>query len=139
MVATADLQSLHKLNDPSEWEVISDCPVFDEHDELGPDGQVLRRFDRAMLQRLADNCKRRERTTGTRSPVTLGHTVDNAPESAQPKHVGYARAFRVGTFGPKAKLGILCDFYIRKKHFEELKTYPRPPWALEGRLVFRSD
>jgi hypothetical protein len=116
-------QALARFADPSLWVVRDAVPVFDEHEET--EGKKLRRFDRAKLQQIADNCNRRERTTGDVCPLVIGHTLDGQPEQNQPRRVGYARNFRVGTFGPANKVGILADFWFDRDRYAEAMEYPR--------------
>lgn len=112
MPADATLDSLKKFTDPSLWEVRRDVPVFDEHDD----------YDEAKLQAIAENCNRRESATGDACPLIIGHTVQGGPE---PEVVGFARNFKVGAFGPKAKRGILADFYYRRDSYDKAKNYLR--------------
>jgi hypothetical protein len=100
-------------------------PVFDEHDDLDEHGQVLRRFDRPALEEIALRCNARERATGDLCPITLGHTIDGAPEHQQPPIVGFARNFRVGAFGPAQRNGILADFYLRRDRYSQAMDFPR--------------
>jgi hypothetical protein len=123
--ADATLQSLERFDDTSLWVVRDNVPVFDAHEEIGEDGQIIRAFGREELEEIADNSNRRYIETGDAVPITLGHTRPGAPETDQPPIVGYAQQFHVGTFGPENKLGILATFYIRKEHLHTALEYPR--------------
>lgn len=141
----AATQSLNTVLGGDDYVVVPKVPVFDEHDEYDDDGKIVRRFDRAALEKIAKECNRRARESGDLSPFGPGHTVSDAPEHLQPRTYGYAANFRVGTYGPKQKLGILCDFHCKREvttpdgrkadGIEELKSYPRRSielWLKDG-------
>ena len=128
MVALAQdptLSTLAKFKDASLWVVRRGVPVFDAHDEFDKDGKLVRHFGASELQKIADNCNRREAKTGDACPLTLGHTIPGAPEEKQPQIVGYARNFRLGKFGPEQKLAILADCWFLKDRYQEAMTFPR--------------
>lgn len=117
---------LDQLDDPDLFEKVEGIPVFDEHEEPGPDGQP-RRFDRSRLQKIADHNNTRATKTGDLAPLMLGHTRDAAPETEQPPIVGWVKDYRVAPFGPEGKLAVVCDHYFRKDKGGAalLREYPR--------------
>lgn len=127
-----------------EFVEIPDVPVFDLHDEhdmrryvrdakgqqvANPDyGKLLQRFDHDRLQRIVANCNRRAEETGDLAPIGPGHTIPGyaVPETSQPPIYGYAGEYKVGTYGPGGRTGILTKLYARKEHEEDVKkAYPR--------------
>lgn len=109
-------ESLKHILESGEYAKIDGVPIFDEHSEFDKKGNLLRKFSRTELQHIADACNNRERTTGDLSPLGPGHTRDDvASEEDQPAVFGYARNYRVGTFGPEKKLGLLCDWHVQKR------------------------
>jgi flagellar motility protein MotE (MotC chaperone) len=113
------------FDDFTQWEVIPDVPVFDEHTEKNPKtGKVLARFDKPRLEKIAEICNRRD-AQGNLCPLTLGHTLDDAPESEQPDIVGYARKFRVSWDNLLKRYVIRANYYVRRSAFAEAKKYPR--------------
>lgn len=98
--------------------------VFDAHEEY--DGEKLvRRFTKADLKRIADNCNRREKK-GSLCPITIGHTDPDDPrEKAQPEHVGFARNFRVDYSKRLGRWVVVSDFYLRRERYGEARSYPR--------------
>ncbi len=110
MAAATDtsLEAMKRFDDRSRWVVKPGVPVFDEHDA----------FSKDRLELIAANCNLREKKTGDACPIVIGHTIPGAPEADQPSAVGYARNFRVGTFGPSKKVGILSDFWIKSGSYD---------------------
>ncbi len=129
-IADPTLEIFDSFNDPSRWSVKRGIPCFDEHDEYDYDkdsptyGKVIRHFGERELRDIAANCNERE-ANGDLCPLTDGHTVPNKPESEQPPILGYARNFRVGTFGPRKTLGILYDAWIFPQCVERANQLPR--------------
>lgn len=141
----AATKSLDHILKSGEYSVVKDIPVFDEHDEHDADGKLLRKFDRKALQKIVDECNRRAKDTGDLSPHGPGHTINDAPEHLQPVTYGYATNYKIGEYGPKKKLGILADFYVKNKvtrpdgveadGIAEFKSYPRRSvelWLRDG-------
>lgn len=137
-------QSLNHITKSGEYTVVPNVVVFDEHEEFDHEGTSVRKFDREKLQKIVDECNRRGKN-GDLSPFGPGHTISGAPEHLQPPTYGYAKDFRVGTFGPEKKLGILCSWYVKKQvktpdgktadGVEEVKSYPRRSielWLKDG-------
>ncbi len=125
--------SLEKITSSTDYEKIESVPVFDEHDEYGPDGRLLRRFGRAELQEIADESNKRARDTGTLTLIGPGHTVDDqfdkngrliykSKETDQPPVWGYGANYRVEPRNGKNFL--VCDWYVHKKYRAELGSYP---------------
>ena len=133
----ATLDSLAKFADPARWVVVPNVPVLDTFDyeipaRKAPDGSVLPgkkvKLDVPMLHALCQKANAREARTGDVCPLTLGHTVPGAPETAQPPVVGYAKNFRVGTFGPGGVPCAMADFWYDRQHWGQgykADEYPR--------------
>jgi hypothetical protein len=137
----ATLQSLSTILNSAEYECTRGVPLFDEHDEYDSKGQLVRRFDKQYLTELADKLNAQVKETGDLVPFGPGHTVDDvwerdeerkpvkllykAKETDQPPIFGYFGNFRIGTFGPKKKVCLLADKYVKKEHAQEAATYPR--------------
>lgn len=132
--------SLKKILDgvrTGEYVVIPGVPVFDEHDEFGPDGKLVRRFGRNELQKIADTCNRREATSGDLTPFGPGHTIPNqydragvlvrpSKEEDQPPVWGYYRNYRVDNFGPGGKVGLIADCYAKAAVADKVREdFPR--------------
>lgn len=128
---TATKSLKHILESP-EYERIEGVPIFDEHDEfdgrkyikdasgkqvINPNfGKLLRKFDKKRLEEIVAVCNKRARETGDLSPIGPGHLIPNGREEFQPPIWGYAAGeYRVGTFGPNSKLGILATLYMKKR------------------------
>lgn len=106
-------QSLDHILESGEYVPIEDFVVFDEHDEFNEDGKLVRRFDRARLQKIVDKCNHRAEHSGDLAVIAPGHSLDEPKsEEDQPPPWGFAHKYRLGTFGPGQKLGILCTAYI---------------------------
>lgn len=123
MTVDPTLATLESLDDPNKFVTADNVPVFDEHDEYDDDGKLIRSFGEKELQTIADRCNARVAESGNVATLTLGHTLDDAPETEQPPVVGYARNFRVARFGPSQKLGLLATFHYLKDRFDEAKQY----------------
>lgn len=109
-------QSLEHIKESGEYVPIPDFVIFDEHDEFDENGKLLRRFDRKKLQKIVDRCNARQETSGDLAVIAPGHSLDNPKsEEDQPPPWGYGADWRLGHFGPKQKLGILCTAYVRKE------------------------
>jgi len=123
-----------RLQDPSQWRIIKDVPIFDEHEEVypemvqGPDGRKVRqnrveRFGLAELQAHADRCNQLV-ANGNPPGLTLGHTKDDAPENQQPETVGVGVNYRVRYDSTLGKNVITYDEYYLPEKYEQVKTYP---------------
>lgn len=108
-----------------EYERIANVPVFDAHAEHDGAGNLVQAFGEVELQEICDRGNARAQQTGDLSPIGPGHTLKGVPETAQPPIWGYAAHYRVGRFGPGQKLGILCDWYVKKPYRGQLAEYPR--------------
>lgn len=109
-------KSLNHITQSGEYVRIPGVVVFDEHDEFTPGGKLLRRFDRKTLQTIAERCNRREQVSGDLAPGGPGHTRDDVTnEEDQPPVWLYARNYRVGEYGPNNKVGLICDFHVKRK------------------------
>lgn len=121
MTATVEdptLQALDTLDDPSKYIVRRAVPIFCEHD----DPITGEKWTRAKLETLARNTNRRESEEGVPMSIVIGHTPGRKEEDIQ--HVGYARNHRVARFGPKKKLGIVCDFFYKPECYEKAMQFP---------------
>lgn len=108
--------SLEHIKGSGEYVLVPDFVVFDEHDEFDSQGNLIRRFDRAKLQKIVDRCNARQNHSGDLAVIAPGHSLDNPKsEEDQPPPFGFGADWRLGRFGPGQKLGIICDAYIRKQ------------------------
>jgi hypothetical protein len=112
------LQALEDLDTPGKYVVRRAVPIFCEH----TDPITNEKWTRAKLETLARNTNRRESEEGTPMSVIIGHTPGRKEEEII--HCGYARNHRVARFGPKKKLGIICDFYLKPELYEKAMQYP---------------
>lgn len=123
MVASAADDIMAALDDPRLWEIGPERNVFDEHTELQPDGSQ-EVFDRPRLERIAANCNAKD-YKGQPCPMSVGHTVDGAPETDQPPIVGYWRYFRVAWDERLQKWVIRARPYVRRDKAAVAAQYPR--------------
>lgn len=107
--------------------VIDDVPILDEHtQEEEYDEPTLKRMVAVNNARIAD--------TGDYSPITIGHTLEGeVPEEKQPRVVGFAGPYKLGTFGKtNPRPTIFARFRIYKKDYEVVKQFPRRSIELWG-------
>src|SRR5215468_9607095 len=104
-------------------EVVPGVTIFDEHEELGPDGQPVRRFERGDLEDIAVRCNARDAVQPC--PLTIGHTRDNVPEDQQPEIVGYARSFRVAYSAQLGRHILQADFHLYPHRAGYARQFPR--------------
>lgn len=117
-------KSLNRVLSGEEYDFVGGVPIFDEHDEFDADGNLLRRFGKAELEAICNQCNAREGNSGDLSPFGPGHTVSyiknpdgsmvRAPERIQPEIWGYWRNYRVEPYGPSGRLAIVADQYVKK-------------------------
>lgn len=123
-----------RLKDPSQWKILRDIPVFDEHEEVtpemvtGPDGRPMRqdrieRFGMDELKAHADKCNALV-ASGNPPGLVLGHTKDDAPEHQQPETVGVGVNYRVRYDADLGRNVIAYDEYYLPEKYEQVKTYP---------------
>ena len=130
---------LSDLRNADRYVRVPGVDIFDEHAEYyyeDEDGHPVpkgtrgarkrkRVFKREDLERIANNCNKRDRT-GSLSPLTLGHTDPEEPdERKQPVPVGYALNYRVRFDNDRNKHMLVADYYIRKDKYDLAKTFPR--------------
>lgn len=144
--ATESLNAILEGVKDGSYVLIPDVPIFDAHDEFDYSGnqktnanwgKLIRRFDKARLQAIADKCNGRQESTGDLAPFGPGHTIPNqydakgimvrpAKEEDQPPIWGYLADYRVGPFGPERKTGLLINLYAKAEHAEKVKKeFPR--------------
>src|SRR5574343_20198 len=111
-------EALERLDEPGRYIVRRAVPIFVEH----VDPITGEKVDRAKLEQLARNTNRREQESGVPMSVVLGHTPGRKEEEIV--HVGYARHHRIARFGPKKRLGIVCDFYLKPELYQKAMQYP---------------
>lgn len=125
-----------------DYETVDGLAIFDEHEEKDKEGNVVRKFDKDRLAKIAENCNKRFTKDGSPAMIGPGHTLldKSAPEQSQPPIWGMATDFRVGEFGPSKRLGILAKFYMKRQiettdergntrvlsGTQALKEFPRP-------------
>lgn len=129
MASDPTLDFLARLDDPTQWVVVKNVPVFRPHKRTvkqadGTDQTV--EVTEADMPRIAAKYQRLEKEFGVIPRMTLGHTLldPQTPERKQPPIVGYGRNLRVGTFGPAKAVAVLADCYYRRDCWEEAKEYP---------------
>ncbi len=121
---------LAELDDHKLYIQDPEAEVLDEHTQyrIGDDGketeEVLRVFDRAYLEKLAANNNRRD-AEGAPCAMTIGHTLDDRPETEQPPVVGYWRKFRVAWSAARKRHVLLAVPYLMAKHAADARTFPR--------------
>lgn len=112
-----------RFNDPSQWKIVRNVPIFAERDERDPETGEVEKIDRAELQRYVDNCNQLV-ATGNPPGLTLGHTKDDAPEDEQPPSVGWARNFRLAKNSLTGLWTVYQDEYFEPAWYAKVKTYP---------------
>lgn len=138
--ANLSLKALHDGVQRGEYVHVPNVPIFDEHDEYdwrktlngqaNPNyGKLVRRYDRARLEQVANRNNHRDNETGSLALIGPGHTIPGGsqiPETSQPAPWGMMANYRVAPFGPGGKTGLLADHYVRKEHEADYrKTFPR--------------
>lgn len=130
------LEALAELDDPRLYYVKRNVPAFVPHtrtktdpNKRDKDGSPLKVKVEVTVQDLheiAERANRRERESGTPGLLVLGHRIKDPeyPETKQPPVVGYARNWRVGTFGPQQRPCLLYDEYVRQDWKKEAGSYP---------------
>ncbi len=118
-------QFLRDVGDLQTYVRKPDVCVFDQHQERGKSGKVVRKFERPDLERIAERCNKRD-STGNLCPITIGHTDPDEPdEKRQPEIIGYARNFRVAYDNRLSKWTLRADYFIRSDKWKEARTFPR--------------
>lgn len=128
-----------ELADTSKYVRVPARTIFDEHDEVyhvdaggrpcRPDApgakKKVRRFTREKLEEIARRCNRRD-ATGSLAPLCFGHTdPDQKDETKQPAPRGYACGYSVA-YSPELGRNVLrADFYVKKAHYQQARTFPR--------------
>lgn len=125
----ATLQTLKRFADPSQWDVVRDVPIFAVHKVIkrGADGQPEKiEVTEGDLKAIEQMARHQESVNGVCPRITLGHMKlpKDTPEPTQPAPIGFSRNLRVGRWGPKQKLGILCDQWFEKGKKPQPGDYP---------------
>jgi len=108
------------------WIVVHDLPVVDEHEVYDDDGNFVCHCDRQMLERIAANNNDRIRQSGDLTPITLGHTKDDAPEEEQPKIVGYGGPFYVAPLWSTGRQALFVkQAKFMERYEDKIRDYPR--------------
>ena len=123
-------RNLNAILDSNEYELIRGIPIFDEHQEFakGPAGKaiLIRDFTPERLALIAKTTNERK-GTGDLAPIGPGHTLSqqkdpktgqiifSPSEQDQPEIWGFAGELSVGRFGPKQRLGLLADCYMKRQ------------------------
>ena len=121
---------LERLSDPTEYVLVPDVAIFDEHEEEGePDSKGKpgkpRKFTKKALQLIADRSNARDKT-GTLCPISLGHTDPGQNDATkQPPIVGFARNYRVAFDPALGRNTLRADYYIRASEFDTAQKFPR--------------
>lgn len=112
------LKALSDLDQPGKYIVRKGVPIFMEHVHPKTGDKV----DRSVLEHMARVNNRRLQETGTPGSILIGHTTGRKEEELV--HVGFHKNYRVGRFGPKKKLGLLCDQYFKPSLYSKAMQYP---------------
>ncbi len=123
------LALLASLDNRALYDVIENVPVFVPHKRKWKDSKGKEHTIEVTeddLQEIAEKANQRESDTGTLAVLTLGHRKSDPdfPETDQPPLVGFARHWRVGTFGKKRKPCLLISEYVKKADRKEAGKYP---------------
>lgn len=108
---------------PDRFIRIRDVPVFDAHESPGHGGKP-KRVTKDDLQQLARNCNHKFDSVGAATPLSLGHTIDDAPESSQPPLIGWAVKFSVKPLLNTGRDALFCDWYVKRKFADAIEEYP---------------
>lgn len=88
------------------------------------------------LEQVIASANHRYEDTGDMSPLILGHTLKDAPESEQPPIMGYLRNFRLGQIGKKdPRPAIWAEHLILPEWLDRIKDFPRRSiefWGEDG-------
>lgn len=114
---------IHEFADPKQWSIKRRVPIFIEHEEEDPDTGEKEYFGADELQEIADNCNRLA-ASGNPPGLTLGHTLEKAPESEQPPTVGFGKNYVVARGPQDGKVRIYHDEWYKPDQFAEAETYP---------------
>lgn len=125
----ATLEFLKRLEDPDEWDITRNVPVFTVHSRKSPEGDERYRVTEETLGDIGDNGESRESKKGVLGILTIGHRPNDKriPETEVPKFakpIGVFKNQRKGVFGPKQEPCLLVDEYILKEHTKEAKQFP---------------
>jgi hypothetical protein len=94
-------------------------------------------LDEAKLRAIVEFNNKLYADTGDMSLLLIGHSDDELPETEQPPIVGYARHFRMATFGNvDPRPAIEAEFLVPPDKVEQVKQLPRRSielWA-DGRV-----
>lgn len=118
------MDAIKKLDEPGAFIVRKAVPIFMEHEA---DGEKV---DRNRLEELAAINNRRVTEDATPGSIIIGHTPGRKEEDLI--NVGYHKNYRVAEFGPKAKLGLLADFYYKHDKYAKAQDYPHRSIELWG-------
>jgi hypothetical protein len=136
-MADATMTAFAALLDESKWKVVRDVPIFKTFPKtkvIKGDKLVELEVTEADLYEIALNAEKRFSETGTVGRLTPGHIKPFEDETKQPPIYGHPMNFKVGGWGPKNELAVLCDFYVKPENWEDFTTYPyRSPEYHEDR------
>src|SRR5207245_1881416 len=101
-----------------EFAILDECEFFDKRTGQ----QVHMTPDR--LARMADLQNQRVTGRNDATPIILGHTEDNVPESEQPPIVGLASRFRLGRL-PDGKSAVFARPWAAPGQVDTFRKNPR--------------
>lgn len=116
--------------DQSQFETVSNVPIFAEHETVARNGRQLR-FGRDELSAIVERCNRRINETGDYAALTLGHTPgpdEKARGAPEPEVVGFAGPYRLGVIGnpgERQRYAILADCHYFKEDLDKVRKHPR--------------
>ncbi len=115
------LDILTMFDDTSKWEVVPNIPMMVPHQRLKEDGSIKYQVGTQRLSAIVNVMDALEVEDGVLPKIQIGHTVKGGPE---PEILGFIRNRRVGTWGPKAKPGIISDYWYYKDKFPKASGHP---------------
>lgn len=108
----------------SDWVVVEDVPILDEHELRDEAGNLIAVIDEARLQDIAARNNARMQT-GDEAPVVIGHTKDGVKETSQPEIVGFARDYKVKPFRGTGRKVLTATMRFFKDQVDKVRRFPR--------------
>ncbi len=115
------LDILTMFDDATKWEIVPNVPMMVPHQRLNPDGSVKYQVGTQRLSAIVATMEALETEDGVLPKIQVGHTVKGGPE---PEILGYIRNRRVDNWGPKAKPGVIGDYWYHKDKFAKASGLP---------------
>lgn len=109
---------------PEKYIRINKVPVFDEHENPYSSQGKPKKVTADDLKRIAKTCNSKFDTLGVATPLSIGHSKDEADEEDQPKIVGWAVNFNVDKFAKTGRKALYCDWYVRRSQASVIDEFP---------------